>query len=339
MISDAETLTFDDVLLVPQLSDIRSRHDVSLKSGKLGLELPIISANMDTVTEENMAIEMARCGGMGIIHRFLDVQRLDQIIVRTKSCTKKFAISIGINEDSDELIEVAVKRKVDKFCIDVAHGHHGGVADRIALLKSRIPYDITIIAGNVGTPEGVVFLAEAGADIIKVGIGPGSHCTTRVVTGHGFPQLSAIIQCSDAAKDMRVEIIADGGIRNSGDIAKAIAAGANYVMIGRLLAGTNEAPGTIALNTNKEKIKVYRGMASREAQKDRGRSKDRIIAEGVRSSVPYSGPLSGTLGLLRGGMASALSYTGAHTVKEFQEKAKFIRVTHNSYIEGTPHGV
>lgn len=337
---DKEALTFDDVLLVPQLSDVKSRHDVSLKSGMLELDLPIISANMDTVTEESMAIGMAENGGLGIIHRFLNPQRLDQIIVRCRNAIKdNFAISIGINDDSDELIDVAIKRKVTKFCIDVAHGHHTGVADRIKLLRNRVPYDIVVIAGNVGTEDGVEYLATAGANIIKVGIGPGSHCTTRVVTGHGYPQLTAIKKCSGAAKSCGVEIIADGGIRNSGDIAKSIAAGANYVMVGRLLAGTDEAPGCLAFDTNHNKVKVYRGMASREAQKDRGRSGGRIIAEGVRSRVPYSGPLSDTLDRLRGGLSSALSYSGAHTIEDYQAKAIFIRVTHNSYIEGTPHGV
>lgn len=333
-----ETLTFDDVLLVPQLSDVSSRQEVDLTSGKLGLRLPIISANMDTVTEEKMAIEMARNGGMGIIHRFLSPSRLDQILSRVTSSTRDFAVSVGINGDSDELVEVAIRHKVDKFCVDVAHGHHTGVADRIRMLRSRVPYDILIIAGNVGTPNGVRYLAEAGADIVKVGIGPGSHCTTRVVTGHGYPQLTAIMDCSATARALDVEIIADGGIRNSGDIAKAFAAGASYIMAGRLLAGTDESPGDVEYDKLKGKIKVYRGMASMSAQRDRGRSHDRIIAEGVRSSVAYSGPVKSVLGRLRGGICSAFSYTGAHCMDEFRERAKFIRVTHNSYIEGTPHG-
>ncbi len=344
-----EALTYDDVLLVPGLSEVSSRHDISLAHGNLGLTLPFISSNMDTVTEENMAIAMSNEGGMGIIHRFLTPERLEQIIKRCRTNNIPVCVSVGINQDSNELLEVALANQVLLFCVDVAHGHHVGVAARIKQIKtySKSYGGANVIAGNVATPDGAVYLADAGADIIKVGVGPGSHCTTRVVTGHGMPQLTAISVVYRALvnwwlnngdiKLPRIEIIADGGIRNSGDIAKALAAGADYVMLGRLLAGCHETPLDVVFQDGK-RCKVYRGMASFEAQKSRGRSDKKIISEGVRSIIPLSGSVADVIGKLKGGLASACSYTGALNIAEFKDKAKFIRVTHNSYIEGTPHG-
>lgn len=344
-IDKREWLTYDDVLLVPQYSDIPSRKQIDLTSGKLGLRVPFISANMDTITEENMAIAMHNAGGLGVIHRFLGPKRLYQIIKRVKAAGAIPVVSIGINGDSDELLDVALKNKVTHFCIDVAHGHHKGVIDRIKQIRSLFennpigPEDFVkskpiIIAGNVATGLGLVDLAEAGADIIKVGIGPGSHCTTRIVTGHGVPQLSAIMDCARYSRDLGVEIIADGGIRNSGDIAKAIAAGADYVMLGRILAGCDETPGDVCyLDGNK--VKVYRGMASFEAQTDRGK---RRAPEGVASYANITGPTQDKVAELADGLCSAFSYTAARDTKTFKENAVFVRVTHNSYIEGTPHG-
>lgn len=330
-----EALTFDDVLLKPQYSEIVSRNKVLLTSGKLELKLPIISANMDTVTEEDMAIAMHRAGGAGIIHRYLSPERLDQIIVRCRAAGINPFISIGVTEQSSkELLAVALKRNVTNFCIDVAHGHHRLVGETLTMLRKIEEANktkFTIIAGNVATKEGVVYLISKGADIIKVGVGPGSHCTTRIVTGHGIPQLTAILECAEEAAKFGSEIIADGGIRNSGDIAKAIAAGASYVMVGKLLAGTDEAPGKKFKDSSGKYMKSYRGMASREARPHRS-------PEGVSSSVQYHGPVAPILEELKGGLSSALSYTGASDICEFQKKAIFVRITHNSYIEGTPHG-
>jgi len=337
-------LTYDDVLLVPGHSDISSRHDIDLSSGELNLSTPFISANMDTVTEENMAIAMHEQGGMGIIHRFLCPERLDQIIKRIKSTGGSPCVSVGINGDSEELLHVAIKNKVRLYCVDVAHGHHVGVAARIADIRRLTKgwEDVTIIAGNVATPSGARFLVSAGANVIKVGIGPGSHCTTRIVTGHGVPQLTAIKNIYNSLIEYwddgsPVEIIADGGIRNSGDIAKALAVGADYVMLGRLLAGCKETP-VETISRDGKRYKLYRGMASFGAQKDRGRTKKNIISEGVASDVPETGHVSDIIGELRGGLASAYSYTGARNTKEFKEKAKLIRVTSSSYVEGQPHG-
>ena len=345
-INSEEWLTYDDVLLVPQLSSIRSRKNIDLKSGKLNLSIPFISSNMDTVTEENMAIAMYNAGGAGIIHRFLNADRLDQIIKRVKSCNALPIISVGVNEDSNDLILCALRNRCYAFCVDVAHGHHNAVAKRVMELRERIPHHThegpIIIAGNVATPEGVRFLVEAGANIIKVGIGPGSHCTTRIVTGHGMPQLSAVAQCAAEAKkfieylDNPIEIIADGGIRNSGDIAKALGAGADYVMLGRLLAGTNEAPGEVIMDSKiGKKVKFYRGMASLSAQNSIGKNR---APEGVSSTVEATGSVAKIIDNLADGLRSALSYTAVTNIAEFKEKATFVRVTHNSYIEGTPHG-
>jgi len=338
----SDALTYDDVLLVPGYSDITSRHDVDLTFGNLKLKTPFISSNMDTVTEENMAIAMNDQGGMGIIHRFLDTRRLDQIIKRVKSSGARPCISVGINGDSDELLHVGLKNKVKLYCVDVAHGHHAGVASRINDIRrlTKRWEEVSIIAGNVATVDGARFLAEAGANIIKVGIGPGSHCTTRVVTGHGVPQLTAI---NDIYLDLtriygdKVEIIADGGIRNSGDIAKAIAVGANYVMLGRLLAGCPESPVETIVKDGK-RCKIYRGMASFSAQKDRGRKKKNIITEGVVSIIAETDSVEDVVDRLRGGLSSACSYTGARNLTQFRDKAKLIKITPSAHTEGTPHG-
>jgi IMP dehydrogenase len=347
---DKEYLTYDDVLMLPQRSDIESRKMIDLTSGRLGLRSPFISANMDTITEENMVIAMHNAGGSAIIHRFLDARRLDQIIKRVKSNGALPIISVGVNRDSDDLIACALENRVFSFCVDVAHGHHNAVAARIAELRERIPRTThqkpIIIAGNVATPEGVNFLAEAGANIIKVGIGPGSHCTTRVVTGHGVPQLSAVANCVEAAnhinrsaehfRDDPIEIIADGGIRNSGDITKALAVGAKYVMLGRLLAGTNEAPGDVVVDTNTgNKVKLYRGMASFSAQRSIGKKR---APEGVASTVPAIGSVASVIEELADGVRSGLSYTAARNLRELREKAVFVRVTGAGHTEGTPHG-
>jgi len=334
--------TFDDVLLVPQYSEVDSRHSLDLSGNRLSLAVPFISANMDTITEESMAIAMHEQGGMGIIHRFLDTDRLAQIITRCKQNRAPVCVSIGINESRKEHIEVALSKGVKMFCVDVAHGHHKGVWDTIRSLRKRTDFDpeIIIIAGNVATPEGAEFLAEAGANIVKVGVGPGSVCTTRIKTGHGVPQITALenIKQHMIGNYSDVELIADGGIRNGGDIAKAIAAGADYVMIGSLLAGTDETPGDIVTDGQGHKVKMYRGMASLSAQLDMGRGKEKIIEEGAISYKRCRGPMNYVIRDLKLGLCSAFSYSGSSNMKQFKSKAKLIEITTASYIEGTPHG-
>lgn len=331
-----EYLTFDDVSLVPQYSDVASRHDVDLSCGThfgLGLtrSVPILSANMATVTDFDMCAAIWEAGGLGVLHRF---QPLEEIV---NAKFTKLVASVGV-DDYEERLEAYRSMGFNLLCVDVAHGHHQKVRKLLNYIRNKYGGYFTIIAGNVCTAEGAKFLVDAGADIIKVGVGPGSHCSTRVVTGHGIPQLSAILECKEALiKTPYIGLIADGGIRNSGDIAKAIAAGADYVMIGRLFAGCEEAPSE-AVSTPNGLVKVYRGSASYEAQLNR-REKSTIITEGVQSQVPYTGPVSDVVKRLANGLKSACSYSGASSLEGFKSKSKLIKVSSASYVEGTPHGI
>lgn len=345
-------ITYDDVCLVPQFSTVQSRKDVNLDpKGRLPVTTPLIAANMDSVCEADMAFAMYKHGGLGIVHRFMDDARLREVVDQFYTLVdndaldevdprKHLALSIGTSPRSYEqipyLLEVA-----GVICIDIAHGHSQHVLDMTKTLRELIDRhspNTTIIAGNVATPEAVADLARAGAHIIKCGVGPGSMCTTRVVTGHGVPQLSVIDKCSQAASSFGVEIIADGGIRNSGDIAKALAAGAHYVMLGSLLAGTDEAPGRV-VTVDGEQYKEYRGMASYNAQKAIGKDETQIVPEGATRLKKCRGPVTDILYQLNGGLWSALSYTGCHDVPTFRQKAEFVRITSASRAEGEPHGL
>lgn len=342
---EAPAFTFDDVCLIPQYSEVKSRSDVDLKQkGLLGdFDIPIISANMDTVTESAMAIAMTKAGGRGIFHRYMGDRTRNELrdfrnVFGWDSNYLIVSVGVGISaqHEFEQLHPCAMN-----ICIDVAHGHCEQAIDMIRWLREYGYDGAVIIAGNVATPEGVKDLATAGADIIKVGIGPGSLCSTRVVTGHGVPQLTAIMQCAEAADtisgelDRPIEIIADGGIRNSGDIAKALAAGANYVMLGSLLAGTDEAPGQL-IERDGRRYKQYRGMASKEVQEQLGK---KAAPEGVAQLKEYKGPVANVLHDLEWGLRSALTYSGASNLEEFRHKARFMRVTPSSFIEGTPHGL
>jgi len=467
-------LTFDDVLLVPRRSPVESRAEVDTRT-KLarGIELavPIVSANMDAVTESEMAIAMAREGGLGIIHRFLPVdqqvaevrrvKRAESIVIeqpytirpdqtlreavafleehgsagllvvqdgrlvgivtardllfeedldrpvrevmtprerlvtappgismeeakrilhahrveklplvdgdgrlvglvtsrdiRARSqyphATKdergrlRVGAAVGVRGDYLERAAALVEEGVDVLVVDVAHGHSEAVLRAVRTLRRRFP-EVPIVAGNVATAEGTVDLIEAGADAVKVGVGPGSTCTTRVVTGAGVPQLSAILECARAARPRGVPIIADGGIRSSGDITKALAAGASAVMLGNLLAGTEESPGATVIRNGRQ-YKTYRGMASLWATARR-RSLDspvdeedigQIVAEGIEALVPYRGKVADVLRQLVGGLRSGMSYCGARTIPELWENARFVRITPAGLRESLPHDV
>lgn len=331
-----EALTYDDVLLVPQYSDIRSRSEIDLKT--YNFKLPIISSPMDSVTESEMAIAMDKAGGLGVIHRYNNIEEQVYEVSKTKKQTEKVAAAVGISGDYLERSSELIKNGCNVLCLDVAHGHHILMKEALLTLRKNCGDLITIIAGNVATPQGYMDLSNWGADIIRANIGGGSICTTRVQTGHGFPGLQTIFDCRHIKEsfNLKAGIIADGGIRNSGDIVKALAAGADFVMIGSLLAGTDETPGAVMINPETQmKYKIYRGMASKEAQKDWKGSYS--SHEGVSSTVPYKGSVHDVLGDLERGIRSGLSYSGVRTIKELQEKAIWIKQTNASQIEGSPH--
>lgn len=331
--------TFDDVLLIPQYSEIDTRSSISLESDFLGVhfQLPIISANMDYVTGADMAIAMWNAGGLGILHRFFDslslrIKEIDTVSNARTVVSPPLAFSIGLT-DFSELLERYYPPHHNTFItIDVAHGDHKRVIHLISVIKEAYP-KYKIIAGNVATRLGFYRLAQAGADAIKVGIGPGSVCTTRLVTGVGIPQLSAIMDIADSAEKALfddVKIIADGGIRNSGDIVKALAAGADMVMLGSLLAGTDETPAPVLAGSDGRKYKAYRG------QSIFGSNGTTYVPEGVAGYVPVKGPVAGILRELEAGIRSGMSYVGAKNLHELQAKANFVEVTPNSMLESNP---
>lgn len=470
-----EGLTFDDVLLVPQLSDVTSREQVDVSTyltKDIKLNIPILSASMDTVTESRMAIAMAREGGLGVIHRFMPVKvqvdevmkvkRAENVIIEdpitispnssaedAKRLMEKWGISgllvvdetrklLGIVSRRDVVFENGVKKVVeimtprsklvvadhkidleeakemfrkykvekipivdgenrliglitardvlnktmnpkavkdkkgklmvgaavgvrgdfleraealwsagaDVIFVDVAHGHNVLVLDAIRRIKKELG-DVPVVAGNVATAQGVEDLARAGADAVKVGVGPGSVCTTRLVAGAGVPQLTAIMECAEAGRKMEVPIIADGGIRMSGDLVKALAAGANCVMIGNLLAGTDESPGPLVFRNGK-RYKIYRGMASFYAMLAKEMRQEKAMedlvdfsykAEGVEAYVPYRGSVKEVIEQLIAGLKSGMSYSGASNIKELQEKAVFIKITKAGLEESRPHDI
>lgn len=467
-----EGLTFDDVLLVPSYSEVLPREiDVGTRlTPKIRLNIPIISAAMDTVTESALAIAIARAGGLGVIHRNITIEsqalEVDKVkrsesgmivdpitlppedkIAKAVEYMKKYSISgipitsegklvgiltnrdlrfvenldrqiaeimtrenlvtasegitleqakgllhrhriekllvvdgemnlkgmitvkdimkkiqypnaakdnrgrllvgaaVGVGEDCLKRASPLVDAGVDVLVVDVSHGHSRRVLEATAQLKERFP-DLELISGNVATPEGARALIEAGADSVKVGVGPGSICTTRVIAGVGVPQLSAIMDCASVCAEYNRPLIADGGLRYSGDITKAVGAGAEVVMIGGLFAGTEESPGETLLFEGRT-FKVYRGMGSVEAMKagsrDRyyqeGREADKLVPEGVEGRVPYRGPLSESIFQLVGGLKSGMGICGARNIQELREKAKFIRITGAGWRESHPHNV
>lgn len=469
-----DALTFDDVLLVPKRSSIHSRKDVDLStrlSRNIKLNIPIVSANMDSVTESAMAISMAHNGGIGIIHRFMPVERQVEEVLKVKraesviieepytiwpSATmsdakrlmqekgvsgllvvdankkllgiltardllfedndlnrvselmtpmkslhtasadasidearqllRKYKLeklplvdeeghlrglitskdmvtlaerpqackdskgqltvgaAVGIREGYIERARALVDAGVDVLVVDVAHGHSDRVLNVVRKLKKELS-QVDVIAGNVATPEGTKDLIDAGADAVKVGIGSGSICITRIVTGAGVPQLTAVLECAEAARESGVPIIADGGIRNSGDITKALAIGASSVMIGSMLAGTEESPGVTVMR-NGRKYKIHRGMASVGASMKRGTEEAEdeaalleYVAEGIEAFVPYRGTSHEILAQLGGGIRSGLSYCGAKTLVELRQNASFVRLTSAALKESYPHDV
>ena len=333
-----EGLTFDDVLVVPQKSNVRSRKDPNLTSRitkKISRPIPIISSNMDTVTEGKMAKIMSELGGLGIIHRFINIDDLiREVNVAKESSDPVIAASIGVGKTAREMARMLIDVGVQMLTIDVAHGHSIQMLEITEWVKKTFS-NIEVIAGNVATPSAVKNLAEAGADAIKVGIGPGSMCTTRIITGCGVPQLTAVSMCALEANKYNVPIIADGGLKNSGDIFKAFCAGADSVMVGSLLAGTLETPGRV--HNGK---KLYRGMASRSAQNSwRGGITQGIAPEGESHMIPVKGHASDVILELSGGAKSGMSYVNATTFSEIKENALFIRISPSGFRESIAHGL
>lgn len=335
-------LTYDDVLLVPQFSDIESRKKVNLHTKLFyrDFELPIIAANMDSVTESAMAIALSKLGGFGVIHRYMDNQRqLEEIskVFEETSSGHIIAVAIGINT-SFKHIENLIACGANTVVIDIAHGHYNKAGIRIHEIRetqfvANDSLPVEIIAGNVATAEGVRFLYNSGAHTIKIGVGPGKNCITRSVTGHGVPQLYAVAIAREFGflnqqfgKPL-FKLIADGGIRNSGDIVKALAVGADAVMLGNLLAGTDETPGpSFFANGSGQLSKAYRGMASREAQ-EAFYGNDVDAPEGIVTTIPYKGKVEDVIKILRGGLRSGLSYSGANNIQELYEKADWVRIS------------
>ncbi len=470
-------LTFDDVLLVPRRSRIRSRHGVSTRTKftrRIELAIPVVSSNMDTVTESAMAIAMARIGGIGVIHRFMSTERQAQEVERVKraegfvvedpqrvshratvheartllaehnigglvvcgdgdrvlglvttrdllfepdpnrpvtevmtpheklvtaepgasmetarntlrshrveklpvldrggqlhglitaqdiakveqwpDATKdergrlRVAAAVGVRSSDVERAAACVRAGADALVVDIAHGHSDLAIDMVRQLKQQFP-DVELVAGNVATAEGVQDLVAAGADSVKVGVGAGSICVTRIVTGFGVPQLTSVAESAEAGQELGVPVIADGGIRTSGDITKAIAAGASTVMLGSLLAGTDEAPGAGVVRKGR-RYKIVRGMASLTANIDRQEVEsggeltdieyERVVPEGVEAIVPARGPVKDVVYQLVGGLRSGLSYAGAGTIEELWASAEFIRITNAGKQESGAHDV
>ena len=334
----ATALSYDDVLLVPKYSDIVSRKEVSIATeldcGR-SFELPIISSPMDTVTEAKMANAIQSKGGLGVIHRYNSIEEQADLVRRVRYEHK--AAAIGISGDYMERAAALVESGANILCLDVAHGHHILMKEALMKIKTLYGEDVHIMAGNVATKQGFEDLARWGADSIRCNIGGGSICSTRIQTGHGVPGLHTILDCIQADVERDVKIIADGGLRNSGDIVKALAAGADFVMVGSLLSGTAETPGEVIHSgtQNGIKKKVYRGMASKEAQYDwRGKHSSN---EGITTHVPYRGDVGSILDELANGIRSGFSYSGARNLIEFQMNSEFIVQTPSGQAESRTH--
>ncbi|MBX0294984.1 guanosine monophosphate reductase [Haloarcula nitratireducens] len=321
-------LSYGDVLLVPQRSPVDSRSDVDLSTRLtpgIDLETPLVSAAMDTVTEAALAIALGEAGGVGTIHRFLTVEEQAETVAEVAAAGVPVTAAVGIDEDHVRRTVALVEAGVDAVVVDVAHGHMERTLDAVADLREEYG-DLDIVAGNVATPDGVEDLHAAGADCVKVGIGPGSHCTTRKVAGAGVPQLTAVDDCAEIARDLDVTLCADGGIQTSGDAVKALMAGADTVMMGSLFAGTEEAPGEV-VEIDGTRYKRSRGMATTAAAEERSDKAENVAAdEGVEGLTPYKGPVADVAEEFCAGIRSGLSYCGGHTIEAAREKAEFIRV-------------
>tara|TARA_B100001248_G_scaffold261116_1_gene251221 strand:+ start:2114 stop:3193 length:1080 start_codon:yes stop_codon:yes gene_type:complete len=343
-----ESLTFDDVLLLPQYSDVLpSDTDISLSlTKKIKLKVPFLSSAMDTVTESKMAIALAIAGGIGIIHRNLSIKSQSREVLKVKRKRLIVGAAIGTNLDDLNRAESLIEAGCDLIVIDTAHGHSEKVLKKLSKIK-KINNKIPVCVGNIATADAAKKLYNSGADIIKVGIGPGSICTTRMVAGIGVPQISAIMEVKKALKNKKIKIISDGGIKFSGDIAKALAAGADAIMMGSIFAGTDESPGK-KFKLKGKIYKQYRGMgsigamssgsANRYFQKN-FKDKSKFVPEGVEGRVEYKGNVSKIIYQLKGGLRSSMGYIGAKNLNQISKNAKFIKITKAGFYESMVHSV
>ena len=349
MVPIKEALTFDDVTLAPKYSEILpSDVDTSIKLSKtLKLKIPLLSSAMDTVTESKMAIAIAKAGGLGIIHRNLDIKNQLLEIKKVKKQKLKVGAAVGAGFKEFKRAEAILREQIDMIVVDTAHGHTKKVSEMIKYIKKNKNKNTVLCAGNIATPEAAKFLLKLGVDVIKVGIGPGSICTTRLVAGIGVPQLSAILNVRNGIKKKDVKIISDGGIKYSGDLAKAFAAGADAVMIGSLFAGTDETPGKL-IKRNGKLFKSFRGMGSvgamNKGSADRyfqSKQKDlsKYVPEGVEGFAKYKGDVESIILKLIGGLKSSMGYLGSRQIKYLRDKPKFVKITKAGFYESMVHNV
>jgi IMP dehydrogenase len=341
-------LSYDDVLLVPQHSRVDSRQDVNLSTyltPRVSLKLPLISANMTDVTGVEMALTLGRLGALGVLPRFMAPEDEADMVSEVKKNKLVAAASVGLRNGMFDRAESLIKAGADILFLDVAHGHMQKAIESTRSLRDKFGKYIDIVSGNIATYEGAADLFKAGADCVKVGVGPGSICITRVETGFGVPQLSAVIAATKAAKRYKKTIIADGGIKNSGDVVKALAAGASAVMAGSQFAGTQEAPGEKVTIAGKVYKKYFASTSFEEKSnhlklngKDLSKNYIKHI-EGVESVVPYKGPVKNIVEKITANMRSGFSYSGAENLKALWKKARFIRITAMGLKESGPHSV
>ena len=359
-----EGFTFDDVLLIPAESHVLPNEvDLSTQlAPNLKLNVPFLSASMDTVTETKMATTMARNGGLGVIHKNMSADDQAKMVAAVKAIENDasqypnaavdannhllVAAAVGVTSDTFDRASALLNAGADAITIDTAHGHSAGVLRKVAEIRQQLP-DATLIAGNVATGEGTRALFEAGVDVVKVGIGPGSICTTRVVAGVGVPQLTAIYDAAQVAREFGKPIIADGGMKYSGDIVKALAAGGNAVMFGSMFSGTDEAPGDIIEDGGK-KYKTYRGMGSLASMSHGSADRyfqggvneaNKLVPEGIEARVEYKGSVNDIIFQMVGGLRSGMGYTGSATIQDLIDNAQFVRISNAGLIESHPHDV
>ena len=340
-------LCFDDILLVPRKSNVESRHSVNLtmsigsSKNTIILKTPIIAAPMDTVCGPEMCIAMHELGGLGILHRYMSKQ--DQVNFSRKLIEQQcvFGVAISSNDNFIKQAQLLYDVGVRIMLVDTANGHGLYAVNAVKELRDTFD-DVHIMAGNVATADGFANLAKAGANSVRVGIGGGSACTTRIVSGHGVPTLTSIMDCDSWKEEFDsithgCSIIADGGIRNIGDMVKAFAAGANAVMVGSMLSGTDESPGNVFVDAEGKRVKKFRGMASADAQKDSTGVVS--VAEGISTTIPYKGSVVNIINQVRGGLGSGCSYSGCFNLFELSNFAKYVEVTSASLNESKPHAL